>query len=211
MNIFYFILSLLAGSGIIIWLGKFIITKAVDVGIEKYKAELVKDIEKHKADLSRITTEHQVKFSKLHEQRAEKIKNLYDKVREMEKALRYSTTIFQGSEFSNDTDRDNAAFNQIASLIDLVDTERIYFDDSTIYRLDSLIKKSKEILRAMVKVRLYHKQYDHLLERRREVPENVLNEMDKWNEVDERIDTELKELKIDLANEFKTLLGINNN
>ena len=142
MNIFYFLASLTGLSTIVIWLGKFIIKKTVDVGMEKYKAELTMDIEKHKSELSKITLEHQVKFSKLHEQRAEKIKVIYDKVKDVEKSLKYSTTIFQGSGFSKDTERDEATREQILLLTDLVDSERIYFSDSTVARLELLLKES---------------------------------------------------------------------
>src|SRR4051812_26655898 len=109
MTIYYFLLSMVGGSAIIIWLGKFIITKAADLGIEKFKAELIKDIEQHKSDLSRINSEYQIKFSKLHEERAEKIKLLYNKVKEVKKTLDNSTSVFQGSDFSTDTTRDNEA------------------------------------------------------------------------------------------------------
>lgn len=211
MNFYYFLASLTGMSTIIIWLGKFIITKTVDAGIERYKAELTKDIEKHKAELSRITLEHQVKFSKLHEKRAEKIKVIYDKVKDVEKALKHSTTIWQGSEFSNDTERDQAARTEIRLLTDLVDAERIYFSDSTVGRLEVLIKESSEILTGMGFVRLYHQDYDRLVRRREPVPQNVLDQMNKWREVDERVENEFKTLKLDLANEFRQLLGISNN
>ncbi|MGG9960360.1 hypothetical protein [Ferruginibacter sp. SUN106] len=211
MNIYYFLASLTGLSTIIIWLGKFIITKTVDTGIEKYKAELTKDIEKHKAELSKITLEHQVKFSKLHEQRADKIKLLYNKVKELEKSLQHSTTVFQGPEFSDDTQRDSETLNQIVSLTDLVDAERIYFSESTILRFESLIQKSREILKGMRNVRLSHQQYDSLIKRNKEVPQKILEEMDKWTEVDDKVEDEFKGLKLELANEFRNLLGISTN
>lgn len=208
MNIYYFLASLAGASTIIIWLGKFIITKAVDVGIETYKAELVKDIEKHKSDLARITLEHQIKFSKLHEERAEKIRLLYTKIIEVEKALKYATTLFQGSEFSTDDKRDNDALNLIVSLMDMVDTERIYFSDSTLKKIEPLIKESSDIRNKMWNVRFNYKIYNELVKTHQSVPKDILDEMYKWKKIDERIETQFRVLKLELAKDFRALLGI---
>ena len=208
MNIYYFLATLTGVSTIIIWLGKFIITKTVDVGIEKYKAELVKDIDKHKADLSKITLEHQIVFSKLHEQRAEKIRLLYRKIMELEKALRHSTTPVQGGdEFSKDTARENEVLSEILSLTELLDSERIYFSESTIEKIDIIIKESSEIRKEMWSVRYSHEQYSKLVRDNQTVPKSLLEKMHKWSEVDERVESQFKILKLELANEFRYMLG----
>jgi hypothetical protein len=208
MNIYYFLATLAGASTVIIWLGKFIITKAVDVGIEKYKAELIKDIEKHKAELSRVTIEHQVKFSKLHEQRAEKIKTLYGHVRELEKSLNYSTTRFQGSSFGTDTERDDKCRKLAFELEDVIDIERIYFSDLTIQKFESIISESKEILSDIAQVRHAYSEYDRLRETSFQISLETKHEMEKWKEVEKRVEQEFKELKLELANEFRGLLGI---
>ena len=212
MNIYYFLATLTGASTVIIWLGKFIITKTVDVGIEKYKAELVKDIEKHKAELSRITLEHQVMFSKLHEQRAEKIKLLHDKVINLEKSLTYSTIKNgQGGDFGSDIERDAKVRNLTAELSELIDAERIYFSDSTILKFDSLIKESNEISQKMENVRLNWREYNRLVKNVEPVPDEIIDEMRKWDAVEMRVKNEFKELQLELANEFRQLLGIKNN
>lgn len=207
MTTINFILAFVGASGVIIWLGKLIIEKSFDIGIEKYKAELVKDIEKHKSDLSKITLEHQIVFSKLHEQRAEKIKFLYRKVMEVEKALRYSTTPAQGGEEFINTDRENEVLNEILSLTELLDSERIYFSESTIAKIDTIIKESSDIRKEMWSVRFSHKQYGKLVRDNQQVPDSLLKNMNKWSEVDERVESQFKILKLELANEFRSLLG----
>lgn len=209
MNIYYFIATLAGTSTVIIWLGKFIITKTVDVGIEKYKAELIKDIEKHKAELSRITIEHQVKFSKLHEHRAEKIKMLYGKVKELEKSLGHSTTRFQGPNFSTDTERDDKCRTLGFELEEIIDTERIYFSDSTVQKFELIISESREILNEISKVKYAYFEYDKLRETEFPIPNETKREMQKWATVNKRVEQEFKELKLELANEFRILLGIN--
>ena len=53
-----------------------------------------------------------------------------------------------------------------------------------------------------------HQQYDRLIKIGQHVPQEVLDEMHKWNQVDERVENKFKELKLELATEFKQLLGI---
>ena len=208
MNIFYFLTTLAGTSTVIIWLGKFIITKTVDVGVERYKAELVKDVEKHKAELSRINFEYQIKFSKLHEDRGEKIKLLYHKIIELKKILGHSTTLGQGGEFGTDTIRDDESLKTIQSLVELVELEKIYFSNSTIFKFNSLIKESKEILLGIMDVRSNYNEYYRLSKTSQQVPEEVKIGMYRWKEVDGKIEKEFEQIKEELANEFRLLLGI---
>ena len=208
MEVYQFFISIAGVTTVIIWIGKLIITKSVDAGIEKYKAELVKDINKHKEELSRMTLEHQVKFSKLHEQRAEKIKFLYDKVKELEKSLAHSTTRFQGPNFSADTERDDKCRKLAFELEGIIDTERIYFSDFTIQKFELIISESNVILNEILKVRNAHLEYDRLKDTPFPIPLVIMEEMQKWTEVDKRVEQEFKELKLELADEFRRLLGI---
>ena len=209
VNIYYFLISLGSASAVIIWLGKFIITKTVDVGIEKYKAGLIKDIEKHKADLSKITLEHQIKFSKLHEERGEKIKTLYNKIIELQKTLIYSTTFVQGPDFGGDTNRDDESLRKINTLVELIDFEKIYFSNSTILKFETLINESKEILSIIRKARMYYSEYNRLVKSGQHVPDEFAKEMKLWGEANTRTEKEFAVLKEELANEFRFLLGIN--
>lgn len=148
-----YLLSISGFSAIAIWLGKLIISKSFDLGIERYKTTLSKELEEYKNELSKISLEHQVKFTKLHDERAQKIKILYSKVVEVEKALIHSTTEAQGPEYINDIARDNAAIEKLRELIGQLDYDRIYFSINTISKFDIIIKESWEIILQMQKVR----------------------------------------------------------
>lgn len=207
-NLTYFLLAISSVSTITIWLGKLVITKSFDLGIEKYKSTLAKDIEEHKKQLEKISLEHQVKFTKLHDERAQKIRILYEKVIELEKALIYSTTFVQGPEYMNDTARDDASSEKIRELIHQLDFDKIYFSTDTILKFESIIKESWEIVRQMRKVRMYAATINANAKLQRPSPEIYYSEADLWMNADERTQNEFKILKEELANEFRTLLGI---
>lgn len=57
-------------AGAIVFITKFIITKAIDGIFESYKLKLNKEIEVFKIDLQKQSYEHSVTFSKLHLERA---------------------------------------------------------------------------------------------------------------------------------------------
>jgi hypothetical protein len=191
-----------------IWIGKLFITKSFDAGMEKYKASLQKEIEEYKSDLSRISLEHQIKFSKLHEDRASKIQVLYSKIIDLEQALIYSTTPAQGPEYISDTKRDNDCIEKLKALISQLDSDRIYFSNDLITKFDSIIKESWEIIFQMRKVREYGATIDELKKVGRMVPESYYSKADLWTSAFEKTSNEFKILKENLANEFRTLLGI---
>ena len=194
-----------------IWIGKLVITRAFDLGVEKYKVSLQKEIEEHKTELSKISLEHQIKFSSLHEERAQTIQVLYGKVIELEMALIFSTTIAQGPEYMTDLKRDDACFEKIRDLIYHLDLKRIYFSPMTISKFDTIVKESWDISFQMRKVRRFAEAIENSVAVGREVPDQYYTEADLWSNAYARTQNEFKILKEDLANEFRGLLGINCN
>ena len=58
-KLIYFFSGITALTTAAIWLGKLIINKTFDLGLEKYKSTLQKDIEEHKNKLGRQSLEHE--------------------------------------------------------------------------------------------------------------------------------------------------------
>ncbi len=201
---------ILAISGITtsaILLGRYFINKAFDFGLEKYKSSLQMEIEEHKSSLTIANLEHQIRFSRLHETRAEKISQLFSMVVELEKKLIHSTTPVQGPEYGSDHERDNDAVIKLRELITLLDLNRIYFTVETIQKFESIFKESWDIIAKMRKVRSYASAIDNSKKYSGKVPDWYYEETDKWLSIYERTQNEFKELKEDLANEFRILLG----
>lgn len=208
MDIINFSISIVGLTAFAGFIGKLIITKSFDAGIEKYKAELTKDIERHKNELSKIGMEHQVKFSKLHEQRAEIIKLLFSKIIELEGLLINCTTIAQGSEYMYDTQRDKDAMDKLIDLINQHDHNKIYFSNSTVIKFEAIFKESWDIIAQMKKVRRDGAEVNKYVQQHMPIPENYLRFDDLWNKAFDRTTQEFRSLKEDLASEFRMLLGI---
>lgn len=207
-DILVYLISISGASTVAIWLGKLIITKSFDLGTEKYKANLTKEIEHYKNQLSILSLEHQIKFTKLHDERAEKIKTLYSQIVEVEKALIHSTTFAQGPEFISDNARDETAIKVLRDLISSLDRDRIFFSTSTLTKFDEIIKESWSIIFQMMRVRNTGVIAQNKIERGGEPPAAYYSQTDLWGEAYKRTEKEFKNLKEDLAEEFRGLLGI---
>lgn len=207
-TIVYYFLSIVGISGSVVWLGKLIINKSFDFGLENYRTSLAKDLESHKFNLSRISLEHQIKFTKLHDERGEKIKNLYLIVLDLEKSLIFATTYLQGPNYTTDHERDNLAREKIKELIEKLDYDRIYFSVQTLEKFNAIIRESWEIVHTMAKVRHYGKRLDDYNSIGRIAPEVYYSQGDLWDEVNDRTEKKFKILKEQLADEFRELLGI---
>ena len=197
VNITYLITLVAGVTTASIWLGKLIITKAFDVGIEKYKA-----------DLARTTMEHQVRFSKLHEQRAEVIKSLFSKIIDLEGLLIRCTTIAQGPEYIYETERDTDARKGLIELINDFDQNKIYFSVVTVPKFEAIFKESWDIISQMAKVRRDGAAVDKYVQDHLPIPERYIRYDELWDKAFDRTTQEFRSLKEDLANEFRLLLGI---
>lgn len=207
-KLIYFFSGITALTTAAIWLGKLIINKTFDLGLEKYKSTLQKDIEEHKNELAKKSLEHEVKFSKLHSDRAEKIKVLYTKVIELEKALIYATTIAQGPEFIKDTKRDLDCMQTIQDLISQLELDKIYFTKETLSKFEEIIKEAWDIIFQMRKVRTTASSMEYYISSGRQPPERYLDHGDLWDKAFQRTQNEFRQLKESLADDFRKLIGL---
>ena len=97
-------------GAVIVYLGKFILSKSSELLLENYKNQL--EISKN---------EHQIKFSRLHEERANIIKIIYDNFYDLEIKLKRMTTLFQGPEWVDDKQRDNDAIDKYTEVYELLE------------------------------------------------------------------------------------------
>jgi hypothetical protein len=208
MNLSYFIPSILVITSGVVWLGKLIISKSFDASVASYKSELTKDVERYKNELSQVSLEHQVKFSKLHEQRAEIIKYFFSEIVKLEGLLIHATSINQGPEFMLDVHRDDIAMELIIELINYFDLNRIFFSKSTVDKVDAIFKESWGIVAQMRKVRKDATEATKYTMQNISVPQNYVSSSDLWDKAFERAHYQFRGLKEELANEFRSLLGI---
>ena len=104
-------------TGIIVYLGKLILTKSSDILIENHKNQLELSKAEHQNQLEILQAEHQIRFSKLHSERGEIIKLIYQDFYDLEQKLEKMTTLFQGSEWRTEKTRDDEAIEGIEYIL----------------------------------------------------------------------------------------------
>ena len=105
-------------TGIIVYLGKLILTKSSDILIENHKNQLELSKAEHQNQLEILQAEHQIRFSKLHSERGEIIKLIYQDFYDLEQKLEKMTTLFQGSEWRTEKTRDDEAIEKYRQAYD---------------------------------------------------------------------------------------------
>jgi len=179
---------------IVVYLGKFFLSKSSDLIIENYKNRL---------EISKI--EHQVKFSKLHTERGEIIKLIYQELFELEKKLEHLTTLFQGPSWTTDKDREKDALDKYWEMYDVLENNRIYFSEELCNQISEGLNDYKEIISQMLKAKSHYKfETDGTGYR---FPEGQ-GSLDLWKDAENKVKNEIKQLRLDLAKVFRELIGV---
>ncbi len=219
-QIIKFFLSTSVITAGVIYIAKLIIDKLVDSRIEKYKNSLQKDtesfrhglnfeVEKFRHELNTSSVEHQIKYSKLYEERGQVVKLTYRFLLDLETSLANLTTLFQGPDWITDIEREKSANESISNLRKYLAQNRIFFSENLCKKIESILSDSHTIAVDMYLAKSresrnqkYNKQGIDLSR------EELLNPSDMWHEVDERVQTEIKAAMLDLAEEFRILIGV---
>jgi len=179
---------------VIVYLGKFILSKSSELLLENYKNQL---------EISR--NEHQIKFSKLHEERAKIIEKIYHNFYELEVKLEHMTTLFQGPEWTTDTVRDNDAIKKYTDTRELLEKNRIYFTESLCDKLSSALKNYSTVINQMLRAKnqaRYESNGSGYKSSEKESP------LDLWIDAENKVKKEIKNLRLELATEFRELIGV---
>jgi len=208
-GIIEFVISVSGVSAIIGYVGKKLVDKVLDAGVEKYKASLDKELELFKADLTRINIEHQIKYDKLSEARADKISQLYSVVYALEEKLKYLTSVWQGPEWSTDTTRQQDVKQLIDDLREILELNRIYFTQKLCDGIEFVIKESVRILNDIFAAKLYRKSDEDLISQGKgHLIENPHKHSELWNRSDEFVNNEFKKARLEIVDEFRELMGV---
>ncbi|KIC00093.1 hypothetical protein OA93_00295 [Flavobacterium sp. KMS] len=181
-------------GAVIIYLGKFILSKSSELLLENYKNQL--EISKN---------EHQIKFSKLHEERAKIIEIIYQDFYELETKLEHLTTIFQGSGWTIDKKRDEDAIKKYTDTCERLERSRIYFPENLCDKLSLALDNYSEVIEQMLQAKnqaRYESEDNNVV-----FPGNK-SSLDLWKIAEKRTKNEIKNLRLELATEFRELIGV---
>lgn len=217
-----FFVSVAGISTVLIYLGKLLINKSLDLAVEKYRSNLVKELEIHKSKLgrdteefkmtlNRIVIEHQIRFSKLHEDRALVVKEMYCKIYNLEKSLLHLTSLFQGPEWTEDRTREEDSITRLDDLKEHLELNRIYLEEAYCNDLDILIDDCLAIVRDMRKAKSrqkLNKKYEGTTFPIKK--EQLMYPTEKWMELEDKVKKDLKPKRLEIVNKFRTILGLEN-
>jgi hypothetical protein len=215
---------------IVTYLGKQVFNKVLDVGLESYKGKLKTDLEQFKgqlntklethksklateteefkSQLNKVATEHQIRFLKLHADRAMVIREMHNKIYTLEKSMQHLTTLFQGPEWVTDTTREEAATTSLNDLKDYIELNRIFFEEFFCQELEDLINDCCAIVDGMRAAKNQEKRNSQTPESTYISREKLLNPLDKWFELNDKVKINLKAKRLEIVEKFRNLLGI---
>lgn len=180
--------------GSMVFIGKLILTKSSDLLIENHKNRL---------EISK--TEHQVKFTKLHTERGEIIKQIYQDFYDLEQKLEFMTTLFQGSEWRTEKERDDIAIAKYREVYDRLERNRIYFSEELCEQLTSALELYHEIIKQMLNAESLAKYESDGTGYR--FPDGQ-GSLDLWKDAERKTKNEIRVLRLELAKVFRNLIGV---
>lgn len=210
-NILTFFISAGAITGAIVYIGKRVVDKSLELAVEKYKSTLVLELETHK-----------IKFEKLHQDRLDVIKLFNTKLYDLEKALRHLTTIVQtdGRDFVREIDTEIV----LSNLYDALQINKIYFNEKVCNRIEEIISDGKRFLAEMIviknketriqeKFEKYNKEFANTSTQSKPtfndwIGEDTVIPFNDWVFLELEVQTKIKEARDEMTNEFRKLIGV---
>jgi hypothetical protein len=192
-------------TGIIVYLGKLILTKSSDILIENHKNQLELSKAEHQNQLEILKAEHQIRFSKLHSERGEIIKLIYQDFYDLEQKFEKMTTLFQGSEWRTEKTRDDEAIEKYRQACDRLERNRIYFTEDLCNQLSSGLEDYSKIIEQMLQAK-NHAKYESDGTGYR-FPEGQ-GSLELWMDAEKKTKNEIRLLRIELAKVFRELIGV---
>ena len=205
-GVIYYFLSITGLSGLCYFVVKKFIDSSVEVGLIKYKSELDKDLQSHKLQLDKIYYEHQIKFSQLHTDRLDSIKKIHTKLYELEISLK---DIIYNGEDEKVEERHKRVGVRLLELRDLLEINRLYFNEDLCQKIESVIMTGHEINFSVI----FNKNDDRIvlkrLNRGEKLSEEEINEpIEKWLKLKDEVQIKIKDIRLDMTKEFRTLIGV---
>ncbi|MDH7462155.1 hypothetical protein QEG73_12730 [Chitinophagaceae bacterium 26-R-25] len=223
MNILQIINFFLSVSGItagLIFIAKFAINQFGKVQILKYKQSLENDTEefkhklnfeteKFKQELNKATIEHQIKYTKLYEERGLIIKQTYNLLYKLENSLTNLTSMFQGSDWTKDTERDKQTNEVIAELRTQLEQNRIFFSADLCSIIENILIDAHKITIDIYSAKQDQEYNDNSNKAAQfRTTEEILQPIQTWRQLDQKAQKDIKALRLNLAQEFRILIGV---
>jgi hypothetical protein len=180
-------------SGLFAYLGK--------KGIESY---LSGKLESHKKNLERIAAEHSIRFQHLHSERATVVKEMYEKLVTLDESLDSTLRRFQAAGEESLEDKVSALSNNFNALRNYYLPKRIFFDEPLCELIDQILESAKGIFYDITTHAVNPEDPSYQYAR-----ELLTERHEFWKKARGIHNNEVSDLKKNLENEFRNILGIN--
>ena len=174
------------------------------LGKKAIEAYLAGRVEAYKNNLEKIANEHSIRFQRLHTERAEVIKDIYAKLCFLDDTLYSTLRPFQAvgePELKEKVQKLSEQFNDLRTYFL---PKRIFFEEKLCMLIDSILDAAKGVFYDITTypvdtTELSYKHDRELLKERHEF----------WDKARNIHKNEMAELKKELEQEFRRILGIN--
>ncbi len=215
----FFLSTSIVTSGLV-YLAKLVLDKFSEARLEKYKNSLQNETEefkhklnfeteKFKQELNKTNIEHQIKYSKLYEERGQIIRLTYTLLFDLEKSLLNLTSVFQGPGWTNDKERENKATDAIDLLEDHLEQNRIFFSANLCDSIETIINESCRVIADMALAKRDQEFNDESKKLGINLTkEELLQPKQAWRQLDRKVQNDIRNERLKLAQEFRNLIGV---
>lgn len=195
----------LGSAGIIIfalssWLGKVWANRI----LENEKNQHARELEYHKTELAKLKKEHEITFSKLQEKRADVIEMLYAQLVDTYDAFHSLIKPFQPVGEHSLTDKFSTFVKVYNEYYHYFQKKRIYFAPSVCKTIDEL---NKVLFESQLDLQIHPIEWDS--PELRVQPSLIIEKRKYWSDVRDRFKSDVVNLKINLENSFRAIIGVN--
>lgn len=186
---------------IIGFIAKSVINTWLNSKIENYKATLSKEVEEYKSNLQRLANEHNIRYSKLHNDRAMIIEHLYSQLFKMEKSMREFINPVKLSTDPPRKEKGKTAVEDANSFVDFYYEKKIFFSENICNLIENINKEIRQSFDFFIWYSLPNsidEYFSNITPKQREI----------WVEAWDKIDRNVPELRKELEDQFRELLGV---
>lgn len=166
--------------------------------LREYSKQLfVKDLEKFKVELQKEAIQFKIRYEKLHTERAEVIKEVYKKIVKTYRAFHSYICPLQLAGEPTEEEKKKIAADEINSLVNFYEENRIFFNEQIAKEIDNLLVKFREAWNKF-----------HLA---KDLKKEGQSHIKEWGEAWDKVDKDISKVKSLIENKFRDIIGINNN
>ena len=180
---------------------KHLLNKDITVFKNKLQENSKQQVAEFKHNLEKSALEHRIRFSKLHEERAVVIKEIYTRYIDFELSMKKFVAVFETNDGPTKEELKKEVISTGNKFFDYLKDKRIFFAKKTCSLIDEIEDFQKEKWTQFEHGRVYKSSSDETAGQQQE-------RINKWFKIDEAIRTTGKELKSNLENKFRIILGV---